>query len=65
MCRCCATSLVLQPVLTLIEGRPVGLLLCLDDEAFLGVKGSEDGFMTNVSSHGSHSAPPLGCPLTE
>lgn len=28
-----------QPVLTLIEGRPAGVLACLDDEAFIGPKG--------------------------
>ena len=43
-----------QPVLSLIEGRaPAGLLMCLDDEAWLGPKGSDEGFMRNVgNTHG-------------
>ena len=45
-----------QPVLSLIEavggvGKPAGLLMCLDDEAFLGPQGSEEGFMRNVTSY--------------
>ena len=39
-----------QPVLTLIEGKPTGLLSCLDDEAFIGPKGSDDGFLRNVAA---------------
>ena len=46
-----------QPVLALIEGRPSGLLACLDDEAFIGPKGSEENFMRNVEgSHKGNSA---------
>ena len=37
-----------QPVLSLIEGRPTGVLMVLDDEAFIGPKGSDEGFLNNV-----------------